>query len=313
MSVAKVLTKPMRDALARSGYLLEQRLVPSIERLGFMVTPNERFRDPETGVTREIDISAYGIEFVRLSRVDLLSCQLLIACKNLSCPLVFFTQQFPRLDFMIGKAKVSGLPQQLIGKDGELVMITEFLKLTDFHHYYRTGRVASQFCAVFENKKASPPIFEAGHTIGGRIELFKDFDGLAKALISEMQLLGDSFNLEKGPEKMNLFFYYPIFVTAGPLVECYMGQHRPLYRQRHRIAFLYRTQIAGKRQEIRIDVVDERGLKRLVQAIRGEQAKIAKRLRSHPRVTKESLDWISKTMRRWKPSRRKEYVAGLLP
>ena len=31
-----------------------------------------------------------------------------------------------------------------------------FLQLEKFHHYYRTGRLASQFCAVYESKKQDP-------------------------------------------------------------------------------------------------------------------------------------------------------------
>jgi len=50
----------MRDAISRSGYLMEQRLVPLVESFGFKATPNERFRDYETGQLRELDIGAIG-------------------------------------------------------------------------------------------------------------------------------------------------------------------------------------------------------------------------------------------------------------
>jgi hypothetical protein len=313
MSKAKVLTKPMMQAIAKSGYLLEQRLVPVIERFGFKATPNERFRDLESGGLREIDVSAITAEQTADSGSEFIFPILLVACKNLQCPIVFFTQQELRLQWFLGKVQVSGLPLEIVSADGKRESVFEFLRLEEFHHYYRTGRIASQFCAVYENKKLSPPVFEAGHTIMGRIELFKDFDGLAKAVLSGKQKHGQAFYLGRNRELLNLQIYYPVFLTAGPLVECHVAKRYPRYRQVHRIGFVYRTQIGGDQRDIRIDVVDEEGFKRLLGTIRKEVVEIAKRIRQHNRTMKRSLSLITGRLRRWKPERQKAYVSGELP
>ncbi|MHC1763624.1 MAG: hypothetical protein AB9869_04855 [Verrucomicrobiia bacterium] len=62
MKLSTVFTRPMRDAVVRSGYLMEQRLVPIVESFGYKATPNQRFRDPDTGDLREIDISGYAVD-----------------------------------------------------------------------------------------------------------------------------------------------------------------------------------------------------------------------------------------------------------
>jgi hypothetical protein len=314
MSALKVLTEPMKKAIARSGYLMEQRLVPVIERFGFKATPNERFRDPETGELRELDISAISAERIGQHGYDFIFPLLLIACKNLTCPLVFFAQQELRLQWFLGKLQISGLPLEIVRNGRFPKPITEFLKLEGFHHYYRTGHVASQFCAVYEDeresKKAKSPVFQTGHTIGGRISLFNDFDALAKAVLSNKREHGHSFRLDRRGEKVNLQVYYPIFVTSGPLVECYVGGHRPRYRRVHRIGFLLRTHLSAKQREFRIDVVDEQGLRRLLSTINKETAKIAQRFRKQRKVTNDSLDWITQRLSRRKRDYQLSYVSG---
>src|SRR4030042_5298188 len=178
MSSAKVLTKGMREAINRSGYLVEQRLIPVMERFGYKATPNYRFRDVETGALREIDISAITGSRIGQRGFDFVFPILLLAVKALRCPLVFFTQDEIRMDFFLGQLQMSGLPQEVIDGRGHIVRLAEFLKLEDFHHYYRTGRIASQFCAVYEGKKQDhrkpkkpngqgpEPLYEAGHVVG---------------------------------------------------------------------------------------------------------------------------------------------------
>ena len=310
-----MLTEPMRDAISRSGYLMEQRLVPLVESFGFKATPNERFRDYETGQLRELDIGAIGGIRISNRRYDFVLPVLLVACKNLSCPLVFFTQKEIRMDFFLGPVQVSGLPMQIIRPRKPKQALPYFLNLEKFHHYYRTGRLASQFCAVYESKKHDQkkgqlPTFEAGHTIAGRIELFQDFDALAKAVVAYRRDHGQSFHLDKNGEDLNLQFYYPIFVTSGPLVECFIGRRRPEYRRVHRIGFLLRTRVGQEHRDFRIDVVDETGLQRLLGTINEETTKIADRIRRQRRIINHSLAWTTRKLARRKPDFQRAYVSG---
>jgi len=305
----------MKEAIARSGYLMEQRLVPVIESFGFKATPNERFRDLETGDLRELDIGALSGFRLGQRGYEFVFPLLLIACKNLHCPLVFFTQQVTRMDFFLGPVEVSGLPMQIVRPGRPKQSVSYFLQLEKFHHYYRTGRLASQFCAVYEpkkqgEKKAHPPLFEAGHTIGGRIELFQDFEALGKAVLAYRRDHGQSFHLDRKGEDLNLQFYYPIFVTSGPLVECFVGRRKPRYRRVHRVGFLLRTRVGAEERDFRIDVVDEPGLKRLLKTVNTEISRIADRIRRHRRLINESLAWTTKKLARRKVEFQRSYVSG---
>lgn len=58
-TVAPIIsTKQIKDAIQRSGYLLEQRVEPILTEEGYFAQMNPVFPDSETGKSREIDISA---------------------------------------------------------------------------------------------------------------------------------------------------------------------------------------------------------------------------------------------------------------
>ena len=316
MKSTDVLTKPMREAIARSGYLMEQRLVPLVEGHGFKATPNQRFRDPDTGAQRELDIFAISAARIGRRGTDFVFPILLIACKNLQCPFVFFAQDEVRLDVFLGKLQISGMPQDILMVRGRHQRLADFLKLQNFHHYYRTGRVSSQFCAVYESKrqaggkKPMQAIFEAGHFIGGRIDLFADFEALGKALDAEKREHAESFDLDPRDDQINLQIYYPVFVTSGPLVECFVGKRRPKYRKVHRVGFLLRQAYTGKAREYRVDVVDEQGLKRLLEVIMQEADGIAKKIGRHRKVVASSILASAKRLRRTKKEFKLSYICG---
>ncbi len=53
----------VRDALLRSGYLIEHRLETILWQRGYYAVANEAYPDPETGKARELDV--YGMYAVR--------------------------------------------------------------------------------------------------------------------------------------------------------------------------------------------------------------------------------------------------------
>lgn len=300
-------------------------MVPVVERFGYKATPNERFRDVETGGLREVDISAIG--GVRLGKRgwNFVFPFLLVAVKALRCPLVFFTQDEIRMGLFLGSVQMSGLPQEVIDGRGRVVRLAEFLEFDDFHHYYRTGRVASQFCAVYQSRKQAQgrpkkqtgqmaqPLYEAGHMVEGRIDLFSDFEGLAKAVEAEKLEHAKSYCPDLREDRVNLQVYYPIFVTMGPLVECFVGSRRPRWRKVHRAGFLLRHSMGGERREFRIDVVDEAGLKPLLEVIEKDTEGLTKRLWQKRGVVSKSVTHFAKKLRRQSAKARCAYVRGDLP
>lgn len=53
-----ITTKEMREAIKRSGYLLEQRAKTLLQRAGFSIEINSSYPDPKEGKSREFDIWA---------------------------------------------------------------------------------------------------------------------------------------------------------------------------------------------------------------------------------------------------------------
>jgi len=164
------------------------------------------------------------------------------------------------MQWFLGQVQVSGMPFE-IQQRGETEIIPEFLKVEEFHHYYRTRHIASQFCAVYETgskgaPKTGAPKYEAGHTVGGRIELFKDFESLVRIIELERRAHATNWKLILDKEVINLHIYYPVFVTSGPVFECFVGKGRPRYRRVHQIGYLHRYGAHSSDRECRIDVVD---------------------------------------------------------
>lgn len=312
-----ILTEEMKKAIARSGYLLEQRLVPLIESRGYKATPNHRFRDPQTGAVSELDIHA--ITAKRFSRQDdFFFPILLIECKNLRCPLVFFTQREIRLRYFLGDPHISGLPCKVFRRNRP-VDLMELLGLEEFHHYYTRARIASQFCAVFPKKgggkngsrASSSEDYTAGHKIG-EIDLYSD--GIAKlvrALQVERREHAETFRNDRQFKGVYLQFYYPILVTGGSLYECFVaGGRNPRYKRVHRIGLIHRRAEEGTTVDDRLDVVDIVGFRDLLKIIEEETERVKRILQMRRRALEEATRRISGRLLRMGVRKRLAVIAG---
>jgi hypothetical protein len=104
----------IRLALERSGYLMEQRLCPVIERRGYLVTPNHEYQDPDTGKSREIDVHALAVvSLYRNTFDDMLTSTLLVACKNNHFPVVTFAHHNYLRGVPVTSISKAGFPLQV--------------------------------------------------------------------------------------------------------------------------------------------------------------------------------------------------------
>ena len=56
--MSKITKKQMEDALGRSGYFLESRILDVLQKRNYTNTPNSSYPDAQTGKSRELDIYA---------------------------------------------------------------------------------------------------------------------------------------------------------------------------------------------------------------------------------------------------------------
>ena len=291
MNIAK-LSKEMKEAIGRSGYLLEQETATILKKKGFYVVPNYAFRDIETDTSKEIDV--WGMMAKLLDNregFEGIFPVLLIEVKNIF-PLVCFTQDEVTARYTMGDFQFSGLPKYVWVKSTEGEELLDFLKIEKFHHYYKTSRIASQFCVISENKRRrgnpNEPPFVASHRLSEDRNLYEEIAlPLIKGIMAEKEKHEKEWEFDHKREPINLQFYYPIAVVNG-LFECYVGRKTPVYKKVHQINFIRRYESKQISGEFRIDICDRLGFEQLVNVINTEVEKIAKKIRNHKKLLQKS-------------------------
>ncbi len=162
----KITSAEIKEAISRSGYLLEQRVETVIGKHGYFVTANAAYPDPLTGKSREIDIDA--ISAFKLSRKwEFIFPRLLCECENNKQPIVFFIKESPISFMHHEEVKCAGLPVQFLVKTPIQKGITreksgyEFRGLSDFlnfekYHHYCKGPISTQYCTFTRKDPAKP-------------------------------------------------------------------------------------------------------------------------------------------------------------
>jgi hypothetical protein len=163
------------EALQRSGYLLEQRLCPIIEKCGFSVTPNEQYQDQDTGKSREIDIKALSVRELNEEFNHCLFTELLAECKNNLYPVVFFSQKESVPDWM-APAVFTGQPEVVFENATSQwkTPISSHVRFDTFHHSANPQWIARQFCRLKKDK---------GKWITSHDDLYSSVESLVKATI----------------------------------------------------------------------------------------------------------------------------------
>jgi hypothetical protein len=217
----KKITQPeIVEAIARSGYPIEQRVAKTIREHGYLVQTNPAYTDPETGKSREYDISAIQASMLGRSTTDAVWTLLVCECENNEQPIVFFTSE-SALGFM--NLKYSGLPVKIISGN-QLVPLWEFVGTKRFHHYGQ-GPVATQYC-TFHRKSDSAP-WVASHS-----DAHQTFLALVNAVEHGIE---DHCNNwvppSRSKERINLQFFYPLLVLQGDIYEAKIDESAPTIRE----------------------------------------------------------------------------------
>lgn len=264
----------MRDALQRSGYLLEYRVEELLRRCGYMVEANQSYPDPITGKSRELDIAAISAEPLNDAYRDILWPRLLIECVNNTQPMAFLTKSSMAPTAHIYDLKFSGVPLK-IKSNKRWVKLADFLKMERYHHHCK-GRVATQFCSFTPKKNTQPLQWLAQH---------KDihFDSFNKLCFALNHDIDEHFSNAKlvGKESLNIQMYYQILVVACDLVDVFPTKDALKLSDANHIHFIQSHVARGKEQRYHIDVVTEKFLPKLLGLIDAEAKKTAQLLKRH--------------------------------
>jgi hypothetical protein len=257
---AKISDEQIRDALERSGYLLEYRLEQVLRRYRYFVQSSQAYPDPITGKSRELDLAAITAAPVTEDFRNILWPRLLIECVNNTQPMAFFTKTPVAPTAHVFDLKFSGVPLKIKSKR-RWHKLADFLIMQSYHHHCK-GRVSTQYCSFTPKKNTSPPQWLAQH----EDIHFDSFNKLCFALNHDID---EHFSNTKlvGRESLNLQMYYQILVLSGDIVDVWPTRRGIKIRTTNHVHYVQSYVKAGKERQYHIDVVTERYLPKLLDMI----------------------------------------------
>lgn len=301
-----VTTKEMKGAILRSGYLLEQRVEPILEKTGYVVTTNAAYPDPFTGKSREIDIEA--LSAFKISRdFDFIFLYLICECENNHQPLVFFIKDSLISFLFYEEVKSAGIPSQFIErkistKNGyelkgrkSYIGLSNFLNFEKYHHYCK-GPVSTQYCTFTRKNIQNPWI--AFHS-----EIQHDsFTNLVFALEAKIDEYYKSYTLPRKNEKdnINIGVFYPVLILQGDLYSAQIKKGKlELKKSKH---IQYRKEYFSKEKQTtyQIDVISESFLPKYLKMVDKEMEDAKKILKRKIKIVRESIEDLTEIARKKK-------------
>jgi hypothetical protein len=243
----------MKAALERSGYLLETRVETLISARpeGFYVETNPTYRDSSTGKMREFDLYAMTGVGLGSSAPDFVFGVLLVECKKVDTPVVFFSQRSSVAELYQHNVRVAGMPVKLRkrGRQEQWASLAEYLNLQSYHHYCQ-GPFARQWCS-FSKKKRD------GQWMAHHPNRFDEVDKLRDITNSYVDAHFKSWVKGAGHSSVNLELYYPVILIEGELFEAQTeGRQLHLVRTKH-VRFLQETGFGEWPPEHQVDIIVE--------------------------------------------------------
>jgi hypothetical protein len=266
-----------KEALLRSGYLLEYRLESFLRANAFYVEASAPVPDPITGVSREMDL--YAMTGSKVQRhPNWAFAVLLIECVNNPQPVAFITKEpTPGAEyFHTDHIKLAGYPTEVpVGPEDEewdMRALQDYLNMQEYHHYCR-GNIATQWCS-FSKKKSGDGKGEwfASHDD----QHHNDFGKLATAVDYYSRRQGERSN-HRGTE-INLELYYPVLVVQGELLEVRPSKRSLRLAQTSHVKFCRSVVRDEEERTYQIDVVTERFFTKYLDMVLKELETTAERL-----------------------------------
>jgi len=221
----------MREAIKRSGYLLEQRVEVKLDQKGYYVQTNTVFPDPDTKKSCEIDIDAISGKRIYKKGYNFIFPNILCECENNFQPVVFFTKESIISFLHHEQVKVSGIPVKF-WQGKEYISLSELTGMEKFHHYCK-ATTATQYCTFQLKKDKSSWI--ALHNE----EQHDTFNSLIKALDYQVGKHFDKWSLpdKVEEEEVNVNIYYPLLVLQGDLYSATLKTNSFTIRKEKHVQF----------------------------------------------------------------------------
>lgn len=277
----------MKDAILRSGYLVERHVELLLEDHGYYVQTSPAYPDLYTGKSRELDIQALSAWEVA-GEEEFIWSVILCECINNPQPMLFFPRHtFSATTSEADDVKLSGLPTQILDRDGEEeygIALTEFLRFQEFHHYAEVP-IATQYCSFTKKRNSSEWV--AQHP-----DDYHDiFATLIRATEVEIDHHYGGWEVTED-EPINLQVYYPLLVVQGELFTAVDTDGSIALEQADHVQFSLEHFSTRHHAAYRVDVITEPYLHNYLELIDREMKRVAYRLYRNGRRVRESIDWL---------------------
>ena len=253
----------VRDALERSGYLMESRLVRILTAADFFVEPNVSHKDPRTGKAREIDLTAESASG-SFRRGVCVKTTFVIEAVNNRFPIVLLTERpsSPNADFE-SYVKFGTSPNPCPFLD-EIQIYDE--KGADWNNLF------SQFCAL--SKKSGKEELMASHPDDIYSSLLK-----AAEYTEDQVAEFEAWTENEAGKYWRLFVWHPMLVVSGQLLTAKFSPEGAVLLQEVPIARLeFNWHDGDSRKTTVIEVVREDFLLQRLDAIRVQDDSIEARI-----------------------------------
>jgi hypothetical protein len=239
----------MREALNRSGYLIEQRCKALLERQGYYVETNRSYPDQGTDKSREYDIFGYRLTGLFRSEPGGLASIVICECMNNFQPVVFIGDDPPTTLMFHEQVKISGIPV-VVWERGNFLSLSNFFRFETLFHQCKKP-VAKQYCSFSPNRGG----WLAKHP-DEQHQCFTTLVAATDAAISDHYQ-----NLEPPRARetlaVNLQIYDPLLVLQGDLYTARETNGRLELWPTEHLQYLHQFWSAGHPEGCQIDVIKE--------------------------------------------------------
>jgi hypothetical protein len=292
----------VRNAVDTSGYVLELRLAPKLERAGFSAWSDRQFQDQDTGKSREIDLYGWKWDEIASKSVkhrkatyhmtDRLDTHLVIECKSLSTPLVFFSRQnqLP----IYGRLLFDGMPKFVWHRDtqtDEVIgdLFDNVIEFGYYHSYWSPSHLATRFGRMVSKRSGSNAVeWELEHS-----GIYSAIEKLSKAaMYIHHKHVGEAQVLEpEHTDTFSLHMTYPVLVVSGPIYECRVTERGYSVKPARHVFLDWSLTSERVKGSLRISVVTEAAFGQFLKTIRADIDGATTRLRRNLKKLNRAVEF----------------------
>lgn len=260
----------MKDAIKRSGYLIEQRVEEILQREGFYPRSNETYPDPITGKTREIDIEASYYNRFSLKRGHI-NFKIVIECENNPYPVVFFSKEINKHATNYGHLMYSGLPTHYQKKSKKYFYMIEDLMESRELEIVKKIKEATQYCSFNrknENSKWFATHNEEQHSSFLSLTNFIEHKIREHIRSLEHMIHGRTYNPD-------FTIYLPILVLEGEILSANLVNGEVVLDPIQSVKYLKEYFFNSRREKYKIYVVSEKHIEAFLDQVKRSFNKIS--------------------------------------